>query len=139
MENWEGAAYCVKCKARVHFTGLVEEVNGRRFAKGKCPVCGTKVTRILGKRDDEIAAPPILTEDVPILDQRSGYGDVVENHTRIAELWSSYLGFKIEPWQVAACMVLVKVSRSVSSPKNPDHWLDIKGYADIAAQCAESE
>ena len=31
------------------FTGNVEETNGRRFAKGICPVCGTKVTRILGK------------------------------------------------------------------------------------------
>jgi hypothetical protein len=43
-------AYCVKCKAKREFEG--EEVtlkNGRRAAKGKCPVCGTTVMRILGK------------------------------------------------------------------------------------------
>ncbi len=43
-------AYCVKCKAKREFEG--EEVlmkNGRRAAKGKCPVCGTGVFRILGK------------------------------------------------------------------------------------------
>ena len=43
-------AYCVKCKAKRQFEG--EEVtlkNGRRAAKGKCPVCGTTVMRILGK------------------------------------------------------------------------------------------
>ena len=43
-------AYCVKCKAKREFEG--EEVtlkNGRKAAKGTCPVCGTTVMRILGK------------------------------------------------------------------------------------------
>ncbi len=48
-EEYTGEAYCVKCKEKREFTGHVEETNGRRFAKGICPVCGTKVTRILGK------------------------------------------------------------------------------------------
>ena len=29
--------------------GHVEEKNGRRMGKGKCPECGTTVVRILGK------------------------------------------------------------------------------------------
>lgn len=48
-ESYTGEAYCVKCKEKRQFTGTVEETNGRRFAKGVCPTCGTKVTRILGK------------------------------------------------------------------------------------------
>jgi hypothetical protein len=48
-ETYSGEAYCVKCKEKRSFDGHVEEKNGRRFAKGICPVCGTKVTRILGK------------------------------------------------------------------------------------------
>ena len=48
-ESYSGEAYCVKCKEKRSFDGHVEEKNGRRFAKGICPVCGTKVTRILGK------------------------------------------------------------------------------------------
>ena len=43
-------AYCVKCREERTFEG--EEVtlkNGRKAAQGKCPVCGTKVMRILGK------------------------------------------------------------------------------------------
>jgi len=43
-------AYCVKCREKRDFEG--EEVtlkNGRRAAQGICPVCGTKVMRILGK------------------------------------------------------------------------------------------
>ena len=41
-------AYCVKCKTKREFDG--EEVtmkNGRKAARGKCPVCGTMMNRIL--------------------------------------------------------------------------------------------
>ncbi|MHA6798618.1 DUF5679 domain-containing protein [Bounagaea algeriensis] len=41
--------YCVKCREKRDFSGEVAETNGRRMAKGTCPVCGTKMTRILGK------------------------------------------------------------------------------------------
>jgi Domain of unknown function (DUF5679) len=44
-------AYCVKCKTKREFDG--EEVtmkNGRKAARGKCPVCGTTLNRILGNK-----------------------------------------------------------------------------------------
>jgi hypothetical protein len=46
-ETYNG--YCVKCREKRDFEGVVEQSNGRRMAKGTCPVCGTKMTRILGK------------------------------------------------------------------------------------------
>ena len=43
-------AYCVKCRAKREFEGTeVTLKNGRKAAQGICPVCGTKVMRILGK------------------------------------------------------------------------------------------
>ena len=48
-ESYTGEAYCVKCKEKREFTGVVVEKNGRRMAQGICSVCGTKVNRILGK------------------------------------------------------------------------------------------
>jgi hypothetical protein len=48
-ESYSGEAYCVKCKEKRQFDGKVVEKNGRRMAQGICPVCGTKVNRILGK------------------------------------------------------------------------------------------
>jgi hypothetical protein len=43
-------AYCVKCRAKREFEGTIVELkNGRKAAQGICPVCGTKVMRILGK------------------------------------------------------------------------------------------
>jgi hypothetical protein len=42
--------YCVKCKEKRDFEGTVAvSKTGMRMAKGKCPVCGTTVNRILGK------------------------------------------------------------------------------------------
>lgn len=41
--------YCVKCRDKRDFDGEVTETNGRRMAKGTCPVCGTRMNRILGK------------------------------------------------------------------------------------------
>lgn len=50
MATYEG--YCVKDKKKVEFDGEVVILkNGRRAAKGKCPLCGTTVMRILGKAD----------------------------------------------------------------------------------------
>jgi hypothetical protein len=47
-ETYNG--YCVKCKAKRDFEGEVAvSESGRRMAKGKCPVCGTTMNRILGK------------------------------------------------------------------------------------------
>ena len=50
MTSYNG--YCVKCREKRDFDGKVEETStGRRMAKGICPVCGTKMNRILGKKD----------------------------------------------------------------------------------------
>jgi hypothetical protein len=44
-------AYCVKCKKKVEIENPREETlkNGVKAMKGNCPVCKTKVCRILGK------------------------------------------------------------------------------------------
>ena len=48
MASYE--AYCVKCREKREFEGQeVTMKNGRKAAKGTCPVCGTTVMRMLGK------------------------------------------------------------------------------------------
>ena len=42
--------YCVKCREKRDFEGEVKELaNGSKAAQGACPVCGTKMTRMLPK------------------------------------------------------------------------------------------
>ncbi len=49
MPTFDG--YCVKCREKRDFEGEeVELANGRRAAQGPCPVCNTKINRILGKK-----------------------------------------------------------------------------------------
>ena len=44
-------AYCVKCKAKREMSEAKEVTmkNGRKAMKGKCPICGTGMYKILGK------------------------------------------------------------------------------------------
>jgi len=44
--------YCVKCKTKREIQNPEEITmkNGRKAIKGTCPVCGTKLFRILGKK-----------------------------------------------------------------------------------------
>ena len=45
-------AYCMKCREKRQFEGQVVTLkNGRPAAQGLCPVCGTKLTRILSKAE----------------------------------------------------------------------------------------
>jgi hypothetical protein len=49
MATYEG--YCVKCKEKRQFEGQeVTLANGRPAAQGTCPVCGTKMNRMLGTK-----------------------------------------------------------------------------------------
>ncbi|HEY4952109.1 MAG TPA: DUF5679 domain-containing protein [Verrucomicrobiae bacterium] len=55
--------YCVKCKAKREISDGVEETmkNGRKAIKGKCPVCGTVMFKILGGK----AAAPVAPTNPP--------------------------------------------------------------------------
>lgn len=60
------------------------------------------------------------------------YGDAYQHHAQTAALWSSYLGFPIDPGQVSVLFILDKIVRSKTEDK-PDHWLDVCGYAQVHA------
>ena len=60
-------------------------------------------------------------------DRAKDYGDMTESFTRIAGLWSAYLGVDVDKYDAAKMMVLLKVSRA----KNGNHYdslVDIVGY-----------
>jgi Zn finger protein HypA/HybF involved in hydrogenase expression len=59
--------YCVKCKAKREIAEPVEETmkNGRKAIKGKCPVCGVGMFKILGGKAEtapKTATPPAPTQ-----------------------------------------------------------------------------
>ena len=66
-------------------------------------------------------------------DRQAAYGDAAESHQRIADLWATYLGVEVSAVDVAAMMVLLKVSRSTGARRD-DNWIDICGYAALAGE-----
>lgn len=66
-------------------------------------------------------------------DRAKQYGTGDENMKRIAALWSAYLKFHISSKDVAAMMILHKVSRIAQKKDEPAHdsWIDIAGYASL--------
>ena len=71
-------------------------------------------------------------------DRQKTYGDPTVNHSRIADLWTTYLEQQITPQQVAICMALVKVARLMET-ETEDSFIDLTAYAAIAGEIATSK
>ena len=77
-------------------------------------------------------AGDFLTEAKAIIQDRGlDYGHPTDNMQRTARLWSAYLEMPIMDYQVANCMALVKLARSMESGK-VDTYIDLAAYAAIA-------
>jgi len=82
----------------------------------------------------------LLSEATKIVASRGkDYGDIKTNHKRIADLWSVILEKEIKPTDVAMCMIAVKMARLIETPEHQDSWVDIAGYAAIAAEIQKED
>ena len=73
-----------------------------------------------------------------IQDRGFEYGHPTDNMQRTSRLWSAYLEMPITDYQVAACMALVKLARSMESSK-VDTWIDAAAYMAIAGELHTEE
>ena len=78
------------------------------------------------------------TADV-VKDRGESYGSILDNHTRIARLWSVLLKIDVTPEQVALCMIAVKQARLMETPDHEDSIQDILGYALVGYECADAK
>ena len=84
-------------------------------------------------------AGDFLTEaKATIQDRGMHYGHPSDNMQRTAALWSSYLEMPITDYQVATCMALVKIARSMESAKI-DNAVDGCAYLAIAGTLQTQE
>ena len=63
------------------------------------------------------------------------YGDKVQNHKNIANLWSAYLDKKITAHDAAVMMALLKVARTKFGQPTSDTYVDAAAYMAIAGEC----
>jgi hypothetical protein len=63
------------------------------------------------------------------------HGTAEMNFTHTAQLWSAYMGFTVNAFDVAQMMVLAKISRSkTGNAGHPDHYVDQCGYSALAGR-----
>lgn len=72
-------------------------------------------------------------------DRAETHGEPENSFPKIARYWSIFLGVEIHPWQVAGALALLKVARLQTSPKNPDNWADLAGYAACGGELAKPD
>ena len=71
-------------------------------------------------------------------DRETDYGTPEQNFARIADLWTAYLCRSIEPHDVAAMMILLKLARVAGGQYKNDNWVDVAGYAACGAELQDN-
>lgn len=70
-------------------------------------------------------------------DRNKQYGDPLDNHQDIANLWMAYLSTPISPKDVAIMMALVKIARAKRPEPHRDNYVDAAAYLAIAGEIHE--
>ena len=84
-------------------------------------------------------ASDYLNEAKAIIEDRGmDYGHPSDNMQRTARLWSAYLEMPITDDQVAMCLALVKVARSMETAK-VDNFIDGAAYFALCGMLATEE
>ena len=84
-------------------------------------------------------AGDFLTEaKATIQDRGMDYGHPSDNMSRTARLWSAFLEVPLTDYQVASCLALVKLARSMETAK-VDNYIDGAAYFAIAGQLHTEE
>lgn len=67
-------------------------------------------------------------------DRQDDYGSAKDSFERVAQMWATYLNYPVDSKDVAHMLILMKVSRLVTSPNKRDSYIDIAGYAALGAE-----
>ena len=88
----------------------------------------------------------ILRDTADIIEgaRNQDYGDPFDDFGTTANFWETYITrvvlrrgeMKLEPHDVAAMMMLLKIARLTWTPGVKDHWMDAIGYAALGWECS---
>jgi hypothetical protein len=67
------------------------------------------------------------------------YGSPSVNAKRTAKLWSVILGHKVDPKEVALCLIALKLGRLIETPDDRDTQVDVVGYIHYLQEILKEE
>lgn len=138
------ASYCVRC--------------GTHYPTYQGHICNMTIDLTQLKATEEatnVCAKTLQTAlELTSGDRAKQHGDKRQNHQNIADLWNAQLGVlpktdehvrsgvgtltrPLTAHDVAVMMCLLKIARLKSGSHNPDNYVDLAGYAGVAAECAD--
>lgn len=71
-------------------------------------------------------------------DRQAQYGTPQENFSRIAAMWSAYLGFPVSAADTAVMMAMLKAAR-LANDKKRDSFVDGAAYFALAGELADCD
>ena len=110
------------------------QVTGRVAKMATTCIAGLQIAKLMPTTTEKLFDNVVKT----IHARGISYGHPITNHKRIAELWSAYLGYPIQPNEVAICMALVKISRQAEDPAILDNYEDCLAYVAIAKSITDA-
>lgn len=82
--------------------------------------------------EEKMTVEQFLDNVGEILSEREKeYGDAAESFDEIAGMWSSVVGKRITPRQVAIMMIMLKLNRLIHDDSQIDSFMDLAGYSAI--------
>ena len=75
-------------------------------------------------------------KEIVTKDRQNQYGDAEDNFKIISKYWSLFLGYPVDPAEVAVMLILLKVARMGANIEYLDNWVDVAGYAACGCEIA---
>lgn len=73
-------------------------------------------------------------------DRAEQHGDMHDTHKIAADLWNAYIGDGVLTAEdVALMLALIKIARMRYGSENDDNYVDLAGYAAVAAEIAHAD
>lgn len=129
--------------SKYDFSSIQNETNGETFVRAFTPPRMERLPESEAFTCIEEMEPKketILEEARRIVggDRAKAYGHPKTDFDRTALIWEAILGIKLNAYQVALCMIGVKMSRECNARKR-DNAVDIAGYAQTLSMVNEKE
>jgi hypothetical protein len=96
---------------------------------------GEKMKKNKQDRSDLLREAVSLTDG----DRRKDYGDPVENHQHIADIFNAITGRDLSAREIVLVHEATKLARRQRSPKKKDHYVDNMAYVGIEYECVMAE